>query len=128
MNTSLKQPVLTIAGASASALAIWIIAVPVAGHDLTVRMGGGTRDVGAVAVVLASLLAGLAAWGLLAVLRRRTARGNRVWAITAMVVLGVSLAGPTNSGAGTATALILMLLHFTVGVTLVLGLGLDRRR
>ncbi|GAA2276106.1 hypothetical protein GCM10010149_18980 [Nonomuraea roseoviolacea subsp. roseoviolacea] len=110
-------------GATAAALAVWALAVPVAGVTLTVRTGGGAQTVGAVPVAVVSLLAGLAGWALLAVLERRAARPRRIWTITALVVCVVSLAGPLGSAAGAAATLVLLSLHLVVGAVLITWLA-----
>ncbi|TDE51527.1 hypothetical protein E1295_18155 [Nonomuraea mesophila] len=120
--TALRRP-LTVVGASAAALAAWVLAVPVAGIELTARMGAGVDQVGPAAVVVASLLAGLAGWALLAVLERFTARGGRIWTVVALTVLGLSLLGPLGSAVGTAATVVLLLLHLVVGAVLVPGLA-----
>ncbi|MEV5568738.1 DUF6069 family protein [Spirillospora sp. NPDC052269] len=120
--TSLKQPLLTITAATASALAIWAVAVPLAGVDLTVRMGDGTTTVGPLLIILTSVLAGLSGWILLAILRRRTPRAHRVWPFVAPGVLIASLTGPSNNAVGTSSTLVLILLHVTVGIVIILGL------
>ncbi len=113
---------LTVIGAAAAALAVWALAVPVAGTDLSARMGAGPQPVGPVMVVLASLAAGLAGWALLAVLERFTAKARRIWTITALAVLALSLTGPLGSATGTAATLVLLLMHLVVGSVVVLGL------
>ncbi|MBB5781902.1 DUF6069 family protein [Nonomuraea jabiensis] len=123
MNTSLRRLLLTVIAAPAAALAVWALAVPLAGAALTVRTGGATQTVGPVSVIVASLVVGLAGWALLAVLERRVARPGRVWTITALVVLVLSLFGPLGSAAGLAATLVLMLLHLVVGAVLVAGLA-----
>ncbi|MEV4251627.1 DUF6069 family protein [Spirillospora sp. NPDC049652] len=120
--TSLKQPVPTIATATASALAVWAVAVPLAGVELTVRAGDATRTVGPLMIVVASVLAGLSGWILLAVLRRRTPRAHRVWPFVAPGVLAASLTGPFSNAVGASSALVLALLHLTVGIVITVGL------
>ncbi|MFG1616065.1 DUF6069 family protein [Nonomuraea wenchangensis] len=122
MNISSKR-ILTVAGASAAALAVWVLAVPVAGITLTVRMGAGTQLVGPGLVLVASLLAGLAGWALLAVLERLASRPGRNWTVVALVVLVLSLLGPVGGAAGAAALLVLALMHLVVGAVLVLGLA-----
>jgi hypothetical protein len=122
MNTSLRRLLLAIAGAPAAALTVWAVAVPLAGATLTVRTGGGTRTVGPAAVVVASLLAGLAGWALLAVLERSTARPGRIWTITALILLALSLTGPLGSATGAVAALVLTALHLVTAAVLVPGL------
>ena len=129
------QRLLAVLGAVMAALAIWVIAVPVAGADLTVRQSGTTQPVGLAAVIGASLLAGLAGWALLALLERRAPRradrapaadqGNwarRRWTAIALGALVLSLAGPLPGGVGTATTVTLAGMHLAVGAVLILGL------
>ncbi|MFF4779094.1 DUF6069 family protein [Microtetraspora fusca] len=123
MNISVKRLLLTVIGAPAAALAVWALAVPVAGTTLTARMGDSTQPVGPVLVVVTSLLAGLAGWGLLAVLERFASRPGRTWTIVALIVLALSLFGPVGNAVGIAATLVLLLLHLVVGAVLVLGLA-----
>ena len=121
MNTSTKRLV-TVVGAPAAALATWALAVPLAGITLTARRGDGTRTVGPEAIAVTSLVAGLAAWVLVAVLERFVARPGRIWMISAPAVLAASLTGPLSSGVGAAAVLTLILLHLVVAAVLFLGL------
>ncbi|TDD49323.1 hypothetical protein E1286_13905 [Nonomuraea terrae] len=123
MNTSAKRILLTVAGAPAAALAVWALAVPVAGTTLTVRMGVGTQAIEPGLVLVVSLLVGLAGWALLAVLERFAPRPARIWTIVALAVLILSLLGPLGSAVGIATMLVLVLMHLVVGTVLVLGLA-----
>ena len=122
MNTSIRRLLVTVLGAPALALVVWALAVPLAGTTLTVRMAGGTQTVDPVSVVVASLVAGLAGWALLAVLERWSARPGRIWTIIALAVCALSLTGPLGSAVGAAATLVLVLLHLAVGAVLVLGL------
>lgn len=109
-----------VLAASAAAAALWWITGPVAGVDVAVDTGGGATPVGPVAVVVAALLAGLAGWGLLAVLERTTRRPRAAWTATATVVLAGSLAGPLTAGAsGPAGTLTLVGLHVVTGAVLI---------
>ncbi|TQL96484.1 hypothetical protein FB559_2015 [Actinoallomurus bryophytorum] len=121
MNTSSKR-ILTVIGAPAAALATWVLAVPLAGITLTARTGTGTQAVGPVAIVVTSLLAGLAAWALVAILERFVARPGRIWMFSAPAVFAASLSGPLGSGVGAAAVLALVLLHLVVASVLLLGL------
>lgn len=123
MNTSLRRFLVVVIGAPVAALVVWALAVPLAGTALTVRTGGATQTVGPVSVVVASLLAGLAGWALLAVLERSVRRSGRVWTIVALVVCVLSLLGPLGSAAGAAATLVLVLLHLVVGAVLIPGLA-----
>lgn len=117
----------TVAAAVLTAVAVWLIAVPVAGLDLLVRPGGGaTQQVGVGSVVIVSLLAALLGWGLLALLERLIpARARAVWTVAAGVMLVLSLAGPLTGGTTAAVAATLALMHVAVGAVLIMGL---RRR
>ncbi|GAA3587651.1 hypothetical protein GCM10022419_082400 [Nonomuraea rosea] len=123
MNTSAQRILLTVVGAPAAALAVWALAVPIAGNTLTVRMGAGTQPVEPGSVLVVSLLVGLAGWALLAILERFASRPGRIWTIVALAVLVLSLLGPLGSAVGIATTLVLVLMHLAVGTVLVLGLA-----
>jgi len=117
---------LTIAAGAAGALLLWVVDDPWAGIHLVVRQGDATRHIGPAAVVVTALVAGLAAWGLLALLERTVARPARTFRIIALVVLVLSLAGPLGSGADTSTRLALLGMHLTVGAALIIGLPCRR--
>ena len=108
---------ITVAAATTGALLLWTV-----GGDLGVRQGGATRPVGAAAVALTALAAGLAAWGLLALLERTVRRPVRAYRVIAVIVLLLSLAGPLGSGADTSSRLVLLAMHVTVGAALIAGL------
>jgi hypothetical protein len=122
MNTS-AQRLLVLVGAPVAALSVWALAVPLGGVDLAVRSGDGTRTVGPVPVVTASLLAALAGVILLAVLDRRSTRPRRVWTMVALGVLPTSFVGPLDSAAGVTAALVLILMHLVVGTVVIAGLA-----
>jgi lysylphosphatidylglycerol synthetase-like protein (DUF2156 family) len=106
-------------GAAAAALAVWMVAVPLAGTELTVRLNGVPQELGPGTVVITSLLGGLAGWALLAVLERFGRRPRRTWTAIAVVVLVLSLAGPLGNGVHTATTIALAGMHLAVGVVLI---------
>ncbi|GAA1222762.1 hypothetical protein GCM10009608_69010 [Pseudonocardia alaniniphila] len=100
-------------------LAIWAVAVPVAGLDLTATPIGGTETpVGVLAVVTGALCAGLSGWALLAVLERRATRPRRTWTVTALAVLGLSLITPLTGATG-PSQLVLLSMHIAVGAVLI---------
>ncbi|WP_412517713.1 DUF6069 family protein [Actinomadura madurae] len=118
---------LTVAGAVAAALALWALTGPVAGLDPSAETGGQLRTVGAAPVIAGSLIAGLAGWGLLALLERTTARPGRIWTALALAVLVLSLGGPLGSaGDGTSMA-VLTGMHLIVAAVLIPGLGRTAR-
>ena len=108
------------AAALAVALALWVIAVPVAGVEL--RAGTPPQSIGIASVVVTTLVVTLAAWGVRTLLRRRT---PVAWWLTCGIVLLVSLLGPLGATSPAATGTLLAL-HLGVGA--VLALGLDPRR
>ena len=116
-----------VAGASAAALALWAVADPLAGIDLTVRLSGAEQHVGAGAVVAASLVVGLAAWGSLALLERLAERARRIWTVIAFAVLVLSLSGPLGA-VGPASTVALACMHLAVAAVLIPGLTVRRRR
>jgi hypothetical protein len=120
---------LAILGTIACTLAVWVAARSLAGVDLGVRLGPGTAvtQVGPVAVAATSLLAGLAAWGLLAVLERTTRRPGRVWTVIAVAVLIVSLTGPLGAAVTPAGRAALAAMHLVAGLVLVPSLARTAR-
>jgi hypothetical protein len=114
-----RTRVLGLLAATAATLAVWLIADPLAGVNLTARTGAGTVPIGPPPVVVVTLLAGLAGWGLLAVLERYTRRPARTWTIIALAVLIMSLAGPLGNGVGTASKLVLASMHLVAGAVLI---------
>jgi len=117
MTTPLKR-VGVVAAAVVAAEAVFLLVRHAADVDLTVADQG---PVTAVAVGVTAALAGLAGWALLAILERFTARGRTIWAVTAAVVLLLSLLGPF--GAATAGGIAgLAALHLVVGGVLLIGL------
>lgn len=109
---------LAVLVATAAALAAWVVAVPLAGVDLAVRNGGTEQPVGPGAVAISALLAGLAAWALLAVLERFTRRARSIWTGVAVAVLLVSMVAPLSGGVGTAAKLTLVLMHLAVALVI----------
>jgi hypothetical protein len=116
---------ITVASGTAGALLQWSVATW-GGIDLTVRQDGTVQQVGAGAVVTAALVAGTAAWALLALLERTVRRPVRTFRIIASAVLLLSLAGPL-AGTGVGSRLALLGLHLAVGIALIIGLPGRRR-
>jgi hypothetical protein len=117
---------ITVAAATAGALLLWVVNDPWAGIDLAVKQGDTVQPVGPVAVVVAALVAGLAAWGVLALLERTVRRPALTYRIIASVVLLLSFLGPL-SGVGLSSKLVLLAMHVTVGAALIIGLPARRR-
>lgn len=120
---------LGVAAATLAGLAVWVLAGPVLGVELTASAGtggsAGTGElvVGPVSVAAAGLVAGLAGWGLLTVLERTVTRPRTVWTVVAVAVLVLSLAGPLVQAATPAAALSLVAMHVAVGATVIVLVG-----
>lgn len=120
MNTRMKRLVI-VAEAAVAPLLVWVAAVPIGGVDLEAGQGQSVQTVAPAAIAAAGLVAGFAAWALMALLERRTSRPVRNWTITAAVVLAVSVLGPLG-GVGAAAKLVLLSMHAVVAAVLFLGL------
>ena len=79
-------------------------------------------------MVAAALIAGPAAWGLLALLERTLRHPARTFRIIALITLALSLVGPLGSGADTSSRLVLLAMHLTIGAALITGLPYRRNR
>jgi hypothetical protein len=113
---------ITVAAGAAGTLLLWAVNDPWAGIDLAVRRGATAQHIGPVGVVVTALIAGLAAWSLLALLERTVRRPARTFRIIALIVLGLSLVAPLGSGIGISSRLVLLGMHLTVGAALIIGL------
>ena len=134
MTTQLEQqsshslaPLVTIAEGTAVALVVWAVGW-LAGVPYTVRQNGHDQTIGATSVTVATVLAGLAGWAVLAILNRFVAQPRRVWTFVAAGVLVLSLLGPLGSAVGTSTTVTLVLLHLCVGGLLIGELGRQSSR
>jgi hypothetical protein len=107
--------------ATAADLVLWAAASPIGNVDLVVDQGGTPLTVGPVLIALASLVTGFAAWGLLALLEKFTARAGLIWTVTASAVLALSLTGPLAAET-TAAMLVLMGMHVATGAVLIAGM------
>ena len=81
-----RNRALGVLGAVAAALAVWLVADPILGADMTVTQPGRDAiEVGIGPVVFMSLVAALLGWASVAVLERLTARlGARTRALLAV--------------------------------------------
>ncbi|BCB77511.1 hypothetical protein GCM10022251_69450 [Phytohabitans flavus] len=131
MTTTLKpkaRPVartraVVILVATAATCAIWAVARGL-GTDLTAN----ERAVALPAVILTTVLVGLAAWALLAILERATRHAATAWTCVAAVVLVLSLAGPVGGAETTGGTVALAAMHLAAGAVLILGLRRTARR
>jgi Family of unknown function (DUF6069) len=113
-----------VIAAATAAAGVWAVAGPLAGVQLMARVSahGPAQQVGPASVVIMSLLAGLAAWALLALLERHASHPRRTWTAVAATVLAISLAGPLTAGRGIATVTALCGMHLAVGAVLILAM------
>ena len=123
-----RRRALAVLGAAAATLTVWAVAGPLAGVDLQVHAGSGTQHVGPATVVAVSVLAGLAAWALLAALEHFSPRAPTIWTAIALAALALSLAGPLTSGATTAAKMALTGMHLAAAAVLVPALTGSRMR
>jgi heme A synthase len=111
--------------AVATAVGLWAVAEQALGIEVrSPEMGDNpSADITIVEVAIASLVASLAAWALLAGLERVTRRAHRIWLAVAVTVLVVSLGAPlTGDGIDTANRTVLALLHLAVAVVVIPGM------
>jgi Family of unknown function (DUF6069) len=119
MMTMRRRSAGVVAAATVVAVAMWALA-RVLGVELTVGKGPDAGQVGVADVVVASLLAGLAAWGVHALLVRRGVA--RWWPFVSSTALAISVIGPTWLADG-AAGVVLIGMHLAVGVVLIAGLS-----
>jgi hypothetical protein len=101
-------------------VAVWAIEVPLLGIRLQTQFGNAApQGVGIASVVLSSLAASLAGWGLLAILERRFARARTIWTVIAIAVLLASLSVPLSAGTTTTAKVSLAMMHLAVAAVLI---------
>jgi Family of unknown function (DUF6069) len=113
-----------------AAVAVWIVSEQVLGVDVREPAFGAEAPnaIGAGQVVVASVVAGLAAWLALAILERLTRHARTAWVALASVVLAVSLGAPLSGrGIDGGSRLVLAMLHLTVGLLLIVLLARTAR-
>lgn len=127
---TIERRSLVVAAAAVAAMLTWLVADPILGINLEVLQtpgGDTTAPVSAGSIVSTAIIAGLLAWGLLAVLERMTSRGVTVWRWVAGAVALVSLLGPLTLAHTTGGTVVLTLLHVLVAGILVTALPGARR-
>ncbi len=118
---SALRPAVVLA-AVVGALAGWLIADPVAGIDLAVTVNEEPTTVGPLDAGGIALAAGLAAWGVLALIERAGEHVRRRWTTLSLTVLILSFAGPLTAAETTEATIALPGLHLLVGAILILAL------
>jgi Family of unknown function (DUF6069) len=119
----------TVLGATAAAVAVWIVAT-LAGAQLTVSFGAGQpiQQITVLKVVVAALVGSLAGWGLLALLRRFTNNARAIWTVIAIVFTLFSLGGPLSTISTTGTKAALIAMHLAVATVTIVGLRRTKGR
>jgi len=113
-----------------AALAVWTVSELVFGVDVRQpAFGTGVpQDLTAGPIIIASVVAGLVAWLILALLERITRHARATWIALATLVLVASLGAPLSGrGIDGGSRLVLMLLHLIVGTLLIVLLARTSR-
>jgi predicted lysophospholipase L1 biosynthesis ABC-type transport system permease subunit len=114
----LRQAVAVIAVAVIVALAVWAL-VRLIGVAPVVGRSGDITAVTAGSVVVATVMAGVAAWATHALLRH-VGRATQWWPFVGSTALAVSIIGPSWLADG-ASGLALICMHVAVGIVLIAG-------
>jgi hypothetical protein len=117
MQATTRNSLAVVAAGMAAGLVVWAV-VRLLGVDLTVESGSGTTQVDVVDVLVTTLVVGLAAWGVFALLLRR--RRARWWPFVGSTALAISIIGPSYLADG-SSAISLICMHVIVGVVLITG-------
>ncbi|TQS45614.1 DUF6069 family protein [Cryptosporangium phraense] len=112
------------AAVGAAALSALVLFAASGAHPM---VGEPAQAVDAGAVLVTSVLAGLAGWAVLAILERTTKRAFRNWTVVSIAVFALSLLGPLGSAADTHSTWVLVALHFVVFGVLYAGLARTAR-
>ncbi|MCD2443111.1 DUF6069 family protein [Agromyces sp. SYSU K20354] len=118
----IRHRLLAIAVAVAAPIVVWIVA-SVAGVGFEVTSPAiGTLTIDVPLVIVSTIPLALAAWGVLALLERRTPRARTIWTVIAIAVLVLSLPPLALLDATIATKVALGIMHLAAGVPLILML------
>jgi hypothetical protein len=118
----IRHRLIAVAVAVVAPIVVWVIA-SAAGVDFRVTSPAvGTLTIDIPLVIVSALPFSLAAWGVLAVLERRTARARTIWTVIAVVVLVLSVPPLALLDATLATKGALAVMHVAAGVPLILML------
>ncbi|HWM73968.1 MAG TPA: DUF6069 family protein [Nocardioides sp.] len=110
------RPVWLVPAAStAVAVAIWVVAAPLAGAELLVDSVVGPMEVDLASVVLGSAIGGFGAVAVGWLARRRSSSPRRHFLVATGLILALSLVGPATTALSAATALWLCSMHLAVG-------------
>jgi len=134
MNTSIEQFSGQIGTARWSAWKIRAMAILVAilanviiltvarlmnGEFPIVDTGGGYQTTGFAQVIVVTMMAGLAAWGLLALLEQWTSRAKAIWMAISVFLFVISLLGPLGTGVNATSTAVLVCMHVSTAATII---------
>ena len=102
---------------------IWAFSYWIASIGLHVQTGSSdaVSTVDSFDVVVATAIAGFAAWGVALLLERFVARARMIWTVGGLLVLGISLVLGPFSATTTGAAIVLLLMHLAAGLLLIVG-------
>lgn len=116
------RPFAVLSGVAAAVIA-WVMIHSVGHVKLEVKNSGKVQTVNLASVIVASLVAGLLAWLVVAVLARRSANARRNWQILGWLGLLVSLSGPLSLATTSSAKAGLACMHLVTAVILVPSLA-----
>ena len=120
---SRKERLLAVAGGVVGALVVWAVAEFVVGLDLRTPAFSSDQqpqELNAALVAVSSLVGGLAAWGVLALLERFRAHAHRAWLVVAPIALLVSLSAPlSGTGISGSERIALVAMHLAVAAVVI---------
>lgn len=114
-----QKRAMAIVAAIVANVIILIVGRVVNGEFPVATVGGDDQTIGFAQVIVVTVLVGLVAWGLLALLERRTARAKAIWTAIAVIVFVLSLLGPLGSGVNTSSKVVLACLHVGAAATII---------
>lgn len=114
-----KMRAMAIVDAIVLNVIILLAARVITGDWPVATVGDDEQTIGIAQVIVVTALAGLVAWGLLALLERVTANAKTIWTAIAVVVFLLSLFGPFGSGVGTSSKVVLALMHVGAAATII---------
>ncbi|MCX4547600.1 DUF6069 family protein [Streptomyces sp. NBC_01267] len=123
-----RQRIVTVVVATLATVVVWLLAHSAFGVDIEVKTNGSASSVQLPAVIFATLVSGLLAWALIALLERRPSGGRKAWVIIAVVVFLLSLVAGPGSGVTTSAKIALACLHTVAALVLVPGLARTVRK
>ena len=110
---------MAIVAAIVANVVILIVGRAVVGEFPRATVGDDEQTIGVAPVIVVTALAGLVAWGLLALLERTTSRATAIWTAIAVIVLVLSMLGPLDSGVNTSSKVVLACLHLGAAATII---------